>query len=129
MSGATAYGHTHAEAFMLMRYRCKACGGEEIVWNSRDGVTPFGIDCLACGGGDATHVDWQGDVYAPDHQPELGTRMFVDLTVDRARQSLRAKVEKWPQYAPPAGPERDAFIERGAHAIQPGEPDLVVVAG
>ena len=32
--------HNHKEAYMLMNYRCE-CGHHELIWNSRDGVTPF----------------------------------------------------------------------------------------
>ena len=37
--------YKHAEAFCLMKYRCEKCGQAEVVWNSRDGVTPFIINC------------------------------------------------------------------------------------
>ena len=40
-----AYFHT--EAFRLMRYRCERCGFVEVIWNSRNGATPFTIDCAA----------------------------------------------------------------------------------
>lgn len=105
MAGANAHG----EAYMLMTYRCdgmagglaaaagrerRGCGASEVVWNSRDGVTPFMIGCRHCGG-EAKHVDWQGDVYAPNHQPELGDRIFVDLDPELALPNRRDYVLEW----------------------------------
>lgn len=42
--------YRHAEAFCLMTYLCKGCGHREVIWNSRDGVTPFAATCPSCGG-------------------------------------------------------------------------------
>ena len=53
--------YNHKEAFCLMTYRCKDCGFEERIWNSRDGVTPFGLACPSCKGHDHVHADWQND--------------------------------------------------------------------
>ena len=40
--------HNHAEAFKLMIYACENpdCLHQEKIWNSRDGVTPFGKPAL-----------------------------------------------------------------------------------
>lgn len=62
--------YEHAEAFCLMWYGCK-CGHRERIWNSRDGVTPFGMGCPSCGGS-MSHVDWQKDILAPQHQLNRG---------------------------------------------------------
>lgn len=51
---ATRRGHQHPEAFALMQYTSKSSGITEIVWNSRDGVTPFGI--LMRDGTEGKHV-------------------------------------------------------------------------
>lgn len=142
MPGSTIYGHAHGEAFALMQYECQSrsnpfgskvgCGNVEIIWNSRDGVTPFGVDCRACGG-EATHVRWAQDVYAPDHTPELGSRMFVDLTPDRRRSLARKTAERYWETYPPSR-EQFATVDDlaemlGSHEVTPGEPDLIVVAG
>lgn len=84
--------HRHAEAFCLMRYQADDRRSEEILFNSRDGVTPFTLTMRD--GSYGQHVDWRNDQYAPDHQPQVGDRIFVDLTEDRAhelagRQALR----------------------------------------
>lgn len=134
--------YAHGEAFMLMRYECKprstpfgskdGCGAVEIIWNSRDGVTPFGVDCRACGG-EALHARWKDDVRAPDHVPELGSRMFVDLTPDRAKVLARKTAERYWEEYPPSREEfatvDDLAAMLAGHQHQPGTPDLVVVAG
>lgn len=41
--GIDGHQFGHAEAFMLMTYKEVGGGGQLLVWNSRDGVTPFYI--------------------------------------------------------------------------------------
>lgn len=122
----------HGEAYALMQYECKQCHAVERIWNSRDGVTPFIVDCRDCGG-EATHARWNEDVYAPDHVPALGSRMFVDLTQER-RNALAVKTAEryWETYPPSR--EQFATVEDlaamlASHGVAPGEPDLVVVSG
>ena len=94
--------YTHGEAFMLMVYKCKSCGKEELLWNSRDGVTPFGIDCLACGE-DSYHINWQQDERAPDFADRMAVegkfqrmRVFVDARMhhEHIQRGAREYVEK-----------------------------------
>lgn len=73
----------HKEAFCLMLYRDIA-GNEEWIWNSRDGVTPFGVRSRA--GLDATHVDFHRDKRDPRHVPAVGDRIFVTMTTQRAKE-------------------------------------------
>jgi hypothetical protein len=52
--------YDHGEAFCVMSYKCENdC--KEILWNSRDGVTPFTISCAECGGS-MEHINWRDDV-------------------------------------------------------------------
>lgn len=100
-------GHHHAEAFCLMRYECRTCKHHEIIWNSRDGVTPFGCQCPSCGKPELLHAFFGSDRYAPDHQPHRGQRVWVTMTKERAlalarRSVLRSKKE---------GPETERTIE------------------
>ena len=83
----TSRGHNHKEAFCIMTYRCKDCGFEERIWNSRDGVTPFCIACPKCKGHNHYHVDWFMDRYAPYHSfvMQPGERYFITMTMERAR--------------------------------------------
>ncbi len=129
MSGATDYGHRHAEAFMLMLYR--ADNGEyENIWNSRDGVTPFVVTLRS--GAEARHVRWATDIYAPDHVPEEGERVFIDLHPERALEIATRKVDTYwehPKY-PMAAMFRDkrAAIEAlWRDYYRPDAPDLVEV--
>lgn len=89
--------HQYGERFALMWYACEAgrgstfpggkarkhCGYRERLWNSRNGVTPFGIRCTQCDGF-MSHVDWHLDEYAPDHKPLPGSRFFRDGTTAEA---------------------------------------------
>jgi hypothetical protein len=91
----TVRGHQHGEAFCRMKYRCGTCLREEWIWNSRDGVTPFGVDCSSpsCNGG-MTHVEWHLDVYRPGYLLAEGERYFADGTVDEAQAILRRRIDK-----------------------------------
>lgn len=85
--------HRHGEAFMLMTYACDNCGHREVIWNSRDGVTPFGTDCPSCGGPSLLHVEWQRDVYAPFHKLHRDQRFWRDGTPDEAEAIMRRCLE------------------------------------
>lgn len=82
----------HGEAFMLMNYACR-CGHREVIWNSRDGVTPFGLDCPSCGETSLRHVDWKNDQYAPGHKPYRDQRFFRDGTPDEAEAIMRRRIK------------------------------------
>lgn len=86
--------HDHAEAFRLMKYLCENCKRVEWIWNSRDGVTPFIVGCRQCDGA-MQHVEWQHDPYIPTFKPEVGSRMFVDLSPERAVEFVKQKIEAW----------------------------------
>lgn len=76
--------YQHAEAFCLMWYAC-GCGHRERIWNSRDGVTPFGgVGCTSCARPQLRHVNWALDERAPDHRLTIGQRYFRDGTADDA---------------------------------------------
>ena len=62
--------YNHAEAFCIMKYHCEKCGKEELLWNSRDGVTPFIIGCSDedCDG-HMQHADWHMDRCIPEYKP------------------------------------------------------------
>lgn len=89
---STRRGHAHGEAYNLMTYACD-CGHQEVIWNSRDGVTPFGLGCPSCGNTSLRHVDWRRDVYAPDHRLHRGQRFFRDGTPDEAEAIMRRRIE------------------------------------
>lgn len=65
-----------------MQYRDQVTGEIEVLWNSRDGVTPFIITSRK--GNEAVHVDWRQDRCAPDFRPTPGMRIFVDASPKHA---------------------------------------------
>lgn len=85
--------HAHGEAFCHMLYRADDGSEEEWIWNSRDGVTPVGITLRS--GKQARHVEWHRDRYDPDHVPQPGERIFVDLVPEAAIAKRRDFVEQW----------------------------------
>jgi hypothetical protein len=95
--------YQHAEAFALMTYRAHALPDDpttdpstwdsEVIWNSRDGVTPFVITLR--NGAQATHVRWATDVAVPDHRPRVGDRIFRDMTEEDAKRVAAENVERY----------------------------------
>lgn len=79
--------YNHVEAFCLMLYKCKKCLTIEILWNSRDGVTPFCITCRQChvNGEFPTmlHEYWQLDTRKKDYKPFIGQRIFVNGEIEK----------------------------------------------
>lgn len=90
--GAPSIFH-HAEAYKRMNYRCQICGKNQLVWNSRDGVSPFNIGCLAptCEGM-MNHVDWEKDTLDLNWVPSLGEPAFVDRN---ARDTQAYYIHQW----------------------------------
>jgi hypothetical protein len=103
----------------------------EVIWNSRDGVTPF---CIASKDGETElrHVDWHLDRPAPLHKPQPGDRVFVDMTEERATEKAEAFVEA--HWEAKEFPMRKYFASRemaiahyASEWCQPGAPDLIEV--
>jgi hypothetical protein len=79
-----------------------------------------------------THTDWHLDVYDPDYEPEPGSRVFVDLTRERALFKIRKQVElHWNNLMYPMSEiwntKQDAVTALLEHAFEHGEhtPDIV----
>lgn len=68
--------HKYEEAFKLMRYE-GTDGEAEVIWNSRDGITPLLVSSVTTGKVLA-HLGRYKDVYDPDFKPNIGTRIFMD---------------------------------------------------
>lgn len=82
--------HKYIEAFCLLRYETEDGAEVELLWNSRDGVTPPVINSR-----EGAEMRLVGPhEYAPDHTPEVGDRIFVDLTPQRARVLAAQFIEK-----------------------------------
>jgi hypothetical protein len=111
----------HGEAFALMKYETKGGAHVEWLWNSRDGVTPFGIEAhpeycsqvkLELIHGDFLdegskeyqedyllavemhHTDFWLDRCLPFYRPSNGERVFVDFSEPRARAHYVGFVEQ-----------------------------------
>lgn len=86
--------HEFPEAFCLLTYRCEEHRDEtETIWNSRDGAVAYVIT-MTCGATGA-HAHWNQKTYAPNYQPRVGERIFVDLSEDRARILATQVAAKW----------------------------------
>lgn len=117
----------HREAYCLMKYRSDDGAEEEMLWNSRDGVTPFIITSKT--GKKMSHVEWNKDTYITDFDPPIGTRIFVDATLQLVKPELEKYIERiWNKGA------RDHFGTRErAYKIllddwlKPGAPWIVTV--
>jgi len=78
-------GFRHKEAFCLMQYRCARCSQVELLWNSRDGVTPFIIRCAQEGcKGEMQHINFGRDRPVGELPNEAG-RVFINLTREAAK--------------------------------------------
>lgn len=119
------------DAFMFMHYKCDACGMTELIWNSRDGVTPFSVHCQ-CGapGSTMSHVRWGDDWRNPNYKvPDSDrSRVFVSMPKERALEIAKAQVDSaagTPYEISEA--EREVFIERlGANIYGTGETPMLV---
>lgn len=80
--------YNHAEAFCLMWYKCESCPHCERIWNSRDGVTPFGTSCPSCSG--SMYHMMRGMVHAPQHKLRHGQKFWRTMT-EKDLDSLRTK--------------------------------------
>lgn len=88
----------HGEAFCLMQYEADDHSETEVIWNSRDGVTPFVVTLRS--GKSATHTRWGEDVRCSRSMADaLGVRRFVSHTEATARPAAEAFVEKWWNHA------------------------------
>lgn len=116
--------YQHKAAFALMWYACEGkqrsvagapsertgCGHRELIWNSRDGVTPFGCACPSCGK-TMLHVDWERDVRVPDYKPRPGQGFWRDGTPDEAEAIIRKRVEQWKDEYPIPTATLEALIK------------------
>lgn len=129
--GRLSNKYDHQEAFCLMTYRCKQCLKEEVLWNSRDGVTPYIIRCQACGG-ESSHINFEKDKRELNYFPPSGSRVFVNLTHDRYLIYVRAKVQAFWEadhmsFRERFGSKEAAYEALSKSKMTPGEPDIMVI--
>lgn len=82
--------YKHAEAFMHMNYVSKD-GSHIIIWNSRDGVTPF---IIMLEGKEYQHTDWKQDKRDVDYKPKPGDYIFRTVTREDLLEELPKYIEK-----------------------------------
>lgn len=120
----------YGEAFCLMQYDSDDGTETEVIWNSRDGVSPFTIPLKS--GKVGSHARWEEDVRACENMARaLGVRWFVDATRKNLADSAVRWVEKYwddPEYPMSLRYEteevaREAMLD--AWLEQPGSPTLV----
>lgn len=84
-----------AEAYMLMKYVSDDSSEIEWLWNSRDGVSPFGVSSRVSKD-IISHADWGEDAFVPNFVPPVGMRIFVTMTMEKALVIARKRVtEGW----------------------------------
>lgn len=87
--------HDHAEAFCAMQYECENCKSIEVIWNSRDGVTPLCITSGCCEGHISQHTRFEQDVYYPSFPFHLNIRrVFVNHTKESAKDAANKFFDK-----------------------------------
>lgn len=96
--------YQHAEAFCLMRYAAVESDGLLVIWNSRDGVTPFGF---SRDGKEYRHVEWNRDRCVPDHKLYPGDLFWRDQTLEDAQAIATRKAREF--WAEPIGGERARY--------------------
>lgn len=134
--------HQHGEAFRHMRYGTKDGRIVRSVWNSRDGVTPFGISDPETGEELLHLAPWSADVYDPAYEPQPGDLVFIDLDPEKALKLAHERVDIYWDH--PTMPMRDSgrtkeewariFWEESMYVTHPEtgekirkcEPDLIV---
>ena len=84
----------HKEAFCIMQYQNQRTKEIEKLWNSRDGVTPFMI-LSKDKKDDMIHINWGQDKIDPHFDPPIGSRIFMDLTEERARESVQKRIDNF----------------------------------
>ena len=125
--------YNHVEAFCLMEYATSDGTEREILWNSRDGVTPFVLHSRS--GREMQHVNFQNDICVPGHEPTDGQRVFVDATPELMRDQAVEFVNKhWDRDEMPMrdhgflGPMgKDGAVEHFIKTwCEPGKPHVIV---
>jgi len=92
---------TYPEAFKVMRYGCKKCRNVQLVWNSRNGVSPFSIGC-SCGGS-ADHIQWERDKLCIEVDVAImegAKKMFISPSPERYVEFVKEHVQKnWDHFS------------------------------
>lgn len=128
--------HQHAEAFKLLTFECDRCGFQENIWNSRDGLIQYTVDCPHCFGGWMRRAVGDEGLYLPSYEPNPGERMFTDLSMEKAINVALEKLSDAYENKEPGVPKNtDDLIRRillcscVIYDSSQGQPDLITVEG
>ncbi len=103
--------YNHVEAYHHMQYACKE-GHMTWIWNSRDGVTPFMVQCLRPDCEEISqHVRWNEDREEPTYQLQPGDWYFRNGTEKDAERILRYRFEGMPL-------DVDRLAKYGARSVE-----------
>ena len=117
--------YQHQEAFCLMSYVCEKCSRRDVIWNSRDGVTPSVVSCSRCAG-EMFHCYWPNDRRKPDHIPVRGQGVFNTLPQELRPVLARIRVAGCDGTRfELQGVEREEMIEGIANDFREGTPFLI----
>jgi hypothetical protein len=143
------------EAFALMKYVNRATGRVEWLWNSRDGVTPFGIDdplapaealdahaerrkaedfspAVDIDPSIMSHADWHEDVFVPNFIPTEGNRIFMswseapDYHRKKIAEAFKAYIER--HRADMGDEQAEKMLSGEPYGYEPGAPTVVIVS-
>lgn len=121
-------GMTHAEAYCRMEYKNRVTGQIVVIWNSRDGVTPF---CAGIDGVEHQHVNFALDQFQRYWVPEVGDYIFIDCDHDTWKAQEKEHIERdWdhPEYPiSKMGLTKEATLVEFMKEFQPGQPMTVQV--
>lgn len=118
----------HNEAFNLMHYANEDRSVIKVVWNSRDGVTPFILY------EELSHIDWAKDIKCPLLIPENGMLVFVNATEELIRPKLLKYIDNfWEEhekgtYGKPYKSKEDAFNKLKDAWLHDGKAPWLVIA-
>jgi hypothetical protein len=120
--------YNHKEAFCLLKYASNDGQIVEWIWNSRDGVTPFGV-MSRCGTKELRHVQWRFDVRIVNYEPLPGERIFVDATEELLRPKAEEIIAR--HHPTVGGEERASLIRNTIRSWLPreGVPFVKLVGG
>lgn len=115
----------HGEAYCLMKYASKA-GAIEWLWNSRDGVTPFGIG-PASDDNAMLHADWHEDSFAPNFVPPVGMRVFMSWSDAPPSYKLDTAARWSKRIADAPADQREELARAEPFGFRPEDPCVVTV--
>lgn len=107
--------YKHAEAYCLMTYACTniKCNHLEKIWNSRDGVTPFGCQCPSCGQATLMHYV-RGFIADPQENYKLnhGQKFWRNMHAHEAIDILNSMIAQIKKQGGPITDEQISSVKK-----------------